>query len=82
MPSSTTANPEKKPPASTLRSSVKKAARKKVPADSGKLLPRKIHVVIGGVPVTLHAAKGKRTLTAARLKAAMKAVIEARKRDA
>jgi hypothetical protein len=44
-------------------------------------LPRKIHVVIDGIPITLHAAKGKRTLTAARLRAAMKAVIEARKKD-
>jgi hypothetical protein len=81
MPSTSIAKPKKKPVASTRRSGAKKAARKKAAADSGKLLPRKIHVVIDGVPVTLHAAKGKRTLTAARLRAAMKKVIESRKKD-
>jgi hypothetical protein len=81
MPASTTVKAKKKPVTSTRRA-VKKTERKKAPADSGRLLPRKMHVVIDGIPVTLHAAKGKRTLTAARLKAAMKAVIEARKRDA
>lgn len=80
MPSATPAKPKKKPVASTRRRSAK-TARKKVPADSGRLLPQKMHVVIDGVPITLHAAKGKRTLTAARLQAAMKAVIAARKKD-
>jgi hypothetical protein len=58
-----------------------KTARKVGRPTAGKLLPRKIHVIIDGIPITLHAAKGKRTLTAVRLEAAMKKVIAARTQD-
>lgn len=44
------------------------------PALKVDTLPRKLHVVIDGVPVTLHAAKGKRTLSATKLRAVMAAV--------
>jgi|GEM_PF-4705789 len=50
----------------------------KASTSAGRKLPKEIPVTIDGVPVILRAAKGKRTYTAAQLKAAVTAAKDAR----